>query len=37
MALALLVAGLVWLGVYPAPIVRLLRSTATETATASAR
>jgi len=37
MALAVLVAGLVWLGVYPTPIVRLLRSTAAETATASAR
>lgn len=37
LALALLVGGLLWLGLYPAPIVRALRSTSAITTTASSR
>lgn len=37
MALAILVGALVWLGLYPTPIVRLLQSTSAAIATASAR
>jgi NADH-quinone oxidoreductase subunit N len=36
-ALASFVAGLLWLGLYPTPIVHLLRSTSAITVTASAR